>query len=79
MKEDDVSKKMKPGAMDTVSVKSSKANPKTSPWPTRDSGKIPGDGRTWADMDNWLRRRGTSLDELVELLRRQEMSKTGGT
>jgi len=41
-----------------------------SPWPTRDSGVVPGDGRTWADLDDWLRARGTSLQERVEILRR---------
>lgn len=40
-----------------------------SPWPTRDSGVVPGDGRTWADFDDWLRARGTSLQERVEILR----------
>jgi hypothetical protein len=37
-----------------------------SPWPTRSSGVIPGDGRTWADVDDWLKARGSSLQELVE-------------
>ena len=42
------------------------------PWPTRDAGLIEGrdDGQTWADLDEWLRERGSSLEARVEELRR---------
>jgi hypothetical protein len=38
------------------------------PWPTRESGPIAGydDGRTWADEDDWLRERGSSLEALIK-------------
>jgi hypothetical protein len=37
------------------------------PWPTRDSGAIPGDpkGTTWAEIDDQLKQQGSSLQELV--------------
>lgn len=43
----------------------------TSAWPTRDSGPIgTGDGRTWAQIDEWLRAHGSSLEEQVAEVRR---------
>ena len=50
-----------------------------SPWPTRDSGVVPGDGRTWADIDDWLKSHGTSLQERVEAMKGQSRGGPGST
>lgn len=40
------------------------------PWPTRESGPVPGGGgQTWADLDDQLQQEGSSLEECVRKLR----------